>query len=474
MKWIYSIILFLTVTTSAQAQTCNCLKELDSVTAYIQRNYAGFEDKLKGRSLAYRQHTNRYRNMARNMQQEVACVSLIDNWLGFFKDHHMYLIYTADTATAKLQQYRQLKGSVTIADSTLKRVSAITNSNSIEGIYHNRDTGYRIAVIKSKKPGYDYVGVIIATKKDNWQPGEIKLQLQQENGHTYKVIWYDLYHRAIFDRISFDNTNGIVASGWQKENSQADRAALTQPLFEEEKKYQVYYQQLDSNTNYLRIRSFDVRNYPLIDSIVKQYNTQLTTKPYLVVDIRGNGGGGDISYRPLRSLLYTQPIVLVGPDMLATPENLDNFTAMVKDAGFPPNEEKEYMDLVARLRAANRKWVSLVDDSRDTFPQVLPNPAKVAVVIDEHCGSTAEQFLLEAQQSKKVTLYGQHTEGVLDYANVSGKLYPGLHMQLNYPTTRSRRINIGQGIDNVGVQPNVIINLQSPNWLQQVLQHLKQ
>jgi len=41
------------------------------------------------------------------------------------------------------------------------------------------------------------------------------------------------------------------------------------------------------------------------------------------------------------------------------------------------------------------------------------------------CGSTAEQFLLEPRQSRRVTLLGTHSLGVLDYANVRDKSFCG-------------------------------------------------
>jgi hypothetical protein len=52
---------------------------------------------------------------------------------------------------------------------------------------------------------------------------------------------------------------------------------------------------------------------------------------------------------------------------------------------------------------------------------------------------SCEQFLLMAQQSRKVTIYGEPTAGILDFGNVRSATMPGGTLRLFYPTTRSKR-----------------------------------
>jgi hypothetical protein len=52
---------------------------------------------------------------------------------------------------------------------------------------------------------------------------------------------------------------------------------------------------------------------------------------------------------------------------------------------------------------------------------------------------------------------GENTIGNLDYSNVVEVPFSCYPYKLLYPTTRSRGVNIGQGIDNVGIKPDVYL-----------------
>ncbi|MFN7118979.1 MAG: hypothetical protein ACK4TA_19425 [Saprospiraceae bacterium] len=78
-------------------------------------------------------------------------------------------------------------------------------------------------------------------------------------------------------------------------------------------------------------------------------------------------------------------------------------------------------------------------------------PKKVVILIDHKCVSSTEQFLLSAIQSEKVTLMGQASGGVLDYSNMREASLGNSIFTLFHATSRSRRIDVGKGIDNVGL-----------------------
>jgi C-terminal processing protease CtpA/Prc len=93
----------------------------------------------------------------------------------------------------------------------------------------------------------------------------------------------------------------------------------------------------------------------------------------------------------------------------------------------------------------------------------------VAIVINHGCGSTTEEFLLLAKQSSKVVMAGEPSRGVLDYSNVVERDFYHPDLELHYPTTRSRRIDVGLGIDNIGIQPDIPLDLSTNNWLNELL-----
>jgi len=117
----------------------------------------------------------------------------------------------------------------------------------------------------------------------------------------------------------------------------------------------------------------------------------------------------------------------------------------------------------ALLRAMKKNVGGFVTDAiyggdeeviRDT---VYRYPRKVGIIINDGNASSAEQFLLAAQNSKKVTLFGnQHTAGVLDYSNAVPVILPSGNYKLTYPLTRSKRLP-EHPIDNIGISPDVMI-----------------
>jgi hypothetical protein len=44
---------------------------------------------------------------------------------------------------------------------------------------------------------------------------------------------------------------------------------------------------------------------------------------------------------------------------------------------------------------------------------------------------------------------------------------------VNYATSRSKRVDIGKGIDNKGIQPHVLLDTTVKDWVQYVKQQLE-
>jgi hypothetical protein len=239
---------------------------------------------------------------------------------------------------------------------------------------------------------------------------------------------------------------------------------------------------LSDETFLVTIPSFALQYKPALDALTKKHDAEIKRRPNLIIDLRGNGGGADPAFSSLLPYLYTQPFVTVGLDIFVTKENTDAWEALITPISAAekrtpasrlramwsiPKEEKEtralVVDIVKKMRAAtDGTFLCCGADSLDTLPEVFPLPSRVAILMNRQCGSTTEQFLLLARQSKKVTLFGQPSAGVLDYGNVRLFTLPSGNCFLAVPTTRSRRLP-EEPIDNIGIAPDVRIrNLASP------------
>lgn len=84
------LIALLTYSTASFAQVCDCQKEFADVKDKIERNYAGFKDKVNDQTLAgYQKHTETALEKSKIIKKPAYCVSLISDWLKFFRDGHI-------------------------------------------------------------------------------------------------------------------------------------------------------------------------------------------------------------------------------------------------------------------------------------------------------------------------------------------------------------------------------------------------
>ncbi|HMG69227.1 MAG TPA: S41 family peptidase [Chitinophagaceae bacterium] len=230
---------------------------------------------------------------------------------------------------------------------------------------------------------------------------------------------------------------------------------------------------ISDKTFYIQILTFNGWNVKAIDSVFKTSENILKSTPNLILDLRENGGGSDFAYRSISPYLYTNPVYNIGEDVLSTDDNIISWRSLLNEDDIPQSFKEEIKTIVTEMKAHPGQFIPFGNDDIIKPDKVEPFPKKVVVLIDNRCASTTEQFLLEALQSKKVTLMGQHTKGVLDYANMRNVVFPCSSLMLAYATTRSRRINIGQGIDNIGIEPNITLPVGG-DWIKEATKYLEQ
>ena len=213
---------------------------------------------------------------------------------------------------------------------------------------------------------------------------------------------------------------------------------------------------MNDSTYFLRIPSFR-------DSTSNQMSKDnwdaITSRPYLIVDLRCNGGGNDQNFDALADLTYSGPYLTHGVEQYATPD----FLALFKDiiAHDPQSEWRDYLqeltdsmenhlgDYVLRPGMQRIRLVR-----RDT---VYQNPRRIGLLIHGRNASSAEQYILEAKESEKVVLFGnERTSGTLDLSNVFDITSPSGWFKLYIPTTRSCRWP-DIVIDGKGIAPQIPI-----------------
>lgn len=223
---------------------------------------------------------------------------------------------------------------------------------------------------------------------------------------------------------------------------------------------------LSAKTLLLTLKNFAPYNRDALIALIQARREDLEGHPNWIIDVRGNGGGSDNSYTPLMPWLIPDEYASAGTAILATPANIEGWTRVC--ALYAPDDaecQSSLSDWIARMRkAAPGTYVAMDDSGAMSYGRVEglePHcPLRVAIIIDGGCGSSCEQFALDARQSFNVKLIGRHTAGSLDYSNVRPHDLPSGRRRLWYATTRSARIP-GLMVDVAGVPPDIYLPMEA-------------
>lgn len=215
---------------------------------------------------------------------------------------------------------------------------------------------------------------------------------------------------------------------------------------------------LSTGTTLITAPSFETAFKDKLAKLVKDHRAEILRHPNLIIDVRGNGGGSDVVYYPLLPFVQANQVHQFGVEFLATPENARSTDILAKEAAATcPECAASLAAMAKRMQDAPSGTFISAGSDEDFSPRgVTRNPQRVAILIDRHCGSSCEQFALDARRQFKVKLFGRPTFGSLDYSNLRPTVLPSGKRQIWRATSRSRRLP-ELPIDGIGVQPDQLL-----------------
>lgn len=219
---------------------------------------------------------------------------------------------------------------------------------------------------------------------------------------------------------------------------------------------------LSQKTALIRLRSFSPEVRALLVASLREHRHALARRPNWIIDVRDNGGGSDSSFEPLLPWLLPDEFVTVGSELLATPANIRAEERVC--ALFAPGDplcERTSKDALAQMRKGRPgEYVPQDDLGALQFTRAKAveqrRPFRVAVLIDDGCISSCEEFALVARQSFSVKLIGRRTYGALDYSNLRPHELPSGQRALMYAISRSTGLP-GRSVDLAGVPPDIYL-----------------
>ncbi len=474
MKLNISLLIFtsiLSIRAYAQEKSCDCPANINETIAKTEANYAGFPVKITAKNRPeYNRLVSSLKNKARTSADNKSCFELCREYVRFFNDKHFSLSFMSSKLPAG--------EIIPVNEAMFSNLKPARNSP--EGIWTNPDSTLKLGI--RKYAGNIYKAIVLESRDTTLKKGLVYFTLQpHKKGFLltqYNVFsTLDFYARqrgallqlwnfALYGRISstpMNTAEKAELATWRDHNNGLD------------------FKQLDTQTAYIRIPTF-YNNDSKIEKLVATNDKAIRNSKYLIIDLRGNGGGNS-GWSNLLPYVMTDPISQDSVMLRVSPDNvrlrrseLEYFVTQPL-----PGEMKKYYtdELVARLKKAYDELPS----SKATFypvpsltipvDAVLQKPEKVALITDGLCGSSAEYFFHLLKQSRKTTRYGSNTVGMMDYEGPTSRTpLPCNEMVLMIPIAKSAWTDQAP-IDLTGFKPDVMINKPENEWLDYIVEDLK-
>ena len=450
---------------AAPDSALSCTEDLSLLDRRIQMDYAGFRLEVKG------QKAQHYQRAIADLRARAAsttggdCYFILKDLIKWFADPHLFLYETSRLDTAETTRRAQTAATLDLDEARAHQYFVRQGSklDPIEGIWY--DGPLRVAVVPDPKgPTGHFVAVVLAPDTTTWRPGAIRARITRRAPNTYDLIlWernYAIHHRdgQIFKHVLLRLSPGI----WGK----AFPVTSTDHAFLDPTDAHRPTMLVRHSTVIVSVPSHSPEYKPALDSLIAEHAADLLHADRLIVDLRGNEGGGSFMTAGLMPYIAsahqhagilegTQTVVLSSDDQIAYAQ---------RALGWRGQASLER--LLARMRSHVGEFVSLTDSADGPTPpeqdSVIVGPQRVGILIDRGTVSASEVLVLEAFRSTRVTVFGEPTAGALDYQSTSIVSFSPRERRwyLGYPTlTRSTALPVG-GMRGKGIAPAVRIDLQ--------------
>lgn len=447
-------------TAKGQSENCNCAENLNKTIQETEANYAGYPAKVNA---GYKQLVATLHAKAAAVTDPKKCYYLIRDYVRFFKDKHFIIAYAnAKDFDSVVTGYRDQPIS------------------PIEGIWRNADSTVQIAIQRSANGTFE--AIKYASSADTFPKGFVYFTLTPK-GDQYVVKKYDAF---LSTDIPAKQTGNLLRiwnhEVWGKVSPQKMTADESEELSTwKDNRHGLVFKKIAPTVSYLKIPSF-YNNDNKVQQLVTASDSTIRNTRYLIIDLRGNGGGntGWVHFMPY---LMTGPIVQQSTLLRVTPANvkhkLPELEYFVKNP-ISAEYKKYFPDQV--LNAYRKAYEELPTTKAPFYPipavtfpldSLMKQPEKVAIIVDDFCGSSTEYFIFLSRQSKKVATYGTNTMGMMDYEGMSNPTpLPCNKFVLTIPVAKSSWTD-RHPIDQTGFAPDVQIRLPENKWIDFIMNDLR-
>jgi len=459
-KFLRFLIFFSLICMKVSAQDCDCLSQFLYIKNYIEANNPAFQ-RIKSNYDEFENYNKQVRiitDLAEKEQSIDRCVLHIEDYFLLLKDNHSGIGLNITRLPIDLNSQSSIDDfKLTECYRSFEKVETDTTSliakleskpiGDIEGIYTNGGSLY-FGIVKTKRG--QYKGIVLR-KTNLLDVGHVLMDIERIDDVTYAfTLHYGLLafnFQNIYMKVKPEGgkitelgftksgtagaTSAVDAAGSASEASAASAAGKAgatsaadasgaasaaeaeAEAAEDAEPYE--FRSLDSVTNYLRISSFSISLKQELELFYRSTDSSIQAKPYLIVDLRDNGGGAEECYIDLLKYFCTKPFVIDLADVWVSPDNIRKY----ESEGHPE-------ELIERMKNATPFTFIPLTQNAITSWQIKGTryPEKIAVIFNKKTASAAEGMIMYAMQSDKLITLGENSGGYLGYGNVKSETVP--------------------------------------------------
>lgn len=470
------LFIFLSMPVSIAAQVCKCDSVFVEVQKIVEKNYAGWFDKVnRNNRNDYENFTKSYVQNAALISSDSACIAVLQDWIRFFQDKHLRIQAIKQNVNGKSEAKNKSIEIITTGFTLNDIQSYFTKTSKldpIEGFYESET--YKLGITKFREDLF--YATVLTSSNTNWKPGEVKLVIRkignQYEGDFYEGDKSDISTHPVqlvdnlldFDIIFFEKTFPAVAvkRDFTEYEMSKDKYAPSLTFKEDVALW--------------KFPSFQNNSYEQTAYLLKKYKKELDSTPYWVLDLTNNSGGDYSIGLQLMEYIYSKPILLYNSEMRLTESNYNIwYNSYIADY-YESADSTTKAGLDSRFNKMKANFNTMYnEDGRaiDTLQlaSVKTFPTKIALLINQGTVSSGELFTMIARQSDKVVVMGNNTGGMIDYGNIINYKTSCSSIRVQLPTGRYLWLNTGYSVDKNGLTPSVYLN--GSGWVEQAIERIK-
>ncbi len=446
----FFIFLLLLISNYLRSQKCSCKINLQNTIKIVESNYAGFKYKVNElNNDQYQKNKNLI--IAKTSNKNSDCILLIDQYLSFFKDEHLKIIYNDVTLKNDLSLLN-FKNKLTLG------------SRNVSGVWYHKFKSQKIRIIQNKEY---YFGINDNVNDPFFKKGDV-------------IFFFDSSFKSknVHHGFLYTTSKQLLPSDFYLTPSELSINSQEKYSKNEVKKASNMFQlaKINDSVVYFKLTTFNGYYKAEIDNLIKSNDSLLKQTKYLIIDLRDNTGGSINSFKELMPYLYTQPIPYIGGSYYVSKENLEKYINKFnyQKKLLSKNDSLEEEVFIDSLRAnLGAYYFSKIDTLN--LPTTLPMPKKIFILANGSSASASEMLIMMSQKSNKVKFLGTATRGAADYLEPLFYTLCDKKYVISVPWIKSYSNLLGYEIDNKGILPDISLEkFLDEHWAKEVIKMIPQ